>query len=113
MQDEGIRVEHKDYTATALKVLKLAESTTGKNVHTAATPSQHIGKPPSPISIPISTNRLLPYLVQVPNLMQDSGEVYINFWKQNAPIMMDYYSLPFIEPKYEYFKELAVDSIGE
>ncbi|KAM1513234.1 hypothetical protein ACFX1Z_024686 [Malus domestica] len=113
MQDEGIGVEHKDYTATALKVLKLAESTMGKNVHTAATPSQHIGKPPSPISIPISTNRLLPSLVQIPNQMQGSGEVYIDFWKQNAPIMRDYYSLPFIEPKYEYFKEHAVDSIGE
>ncbi|KAM1159061.1 hypothetical protein ACFX15_031702 [Malus domestica] len=113
MQDEGIGVEHKDYTATALKVLKLAESTMGKNVHTAATPSQHIDKPPRPISIPISTNRLLPSLVQVPNQMQGSGEVYIDFLKQNAPIMRDYYSLPFIEPKYEYFKEHAVDSIGE
>ncbi|KAM1951750.1 hypothetical protein ACFX15_006315 [Malus domestica] len=113
MQDKGIGVEHKDYTATTLKVLKLAESTMGKNVHTAATPSQHIGKPPSPISIPISTNRLLPSLVQVPNQMQGSGEVYIDFWKQNAPIKRDYYSLPFIEPKYEYFKEHAVDSIGE
>ncbi|KAM2605926.1 hypothetical protein TB2_034669 [Malus domestica] len=110
MQDEGIGVEHKAYTATALKVLKLAKSTMGKNV---ATPSQHIGKPPSPISIPISTNRLLPSLVQVPNQMQGNGEVYIDFWKQNAPIMRDYYSLPFIEPKYEYFKEHAMDSIGE
>ncbi|KAM0978763.1 hypothetical protein ACFX2C_014697 [Malus domestica] len=49
MQDEGIGVEHKDHTTTALKVLKLAESTMGKNVHIAATLSQHIGKPPNPI----------------------------------------------------------------
>ncbi|KAM2397064.1 hypothetical protein ACFXTH_033909 [Malus domestica] len=35
MQDEGIGVEYKDHTATALTVLKLAESTIGKNVHIA------------------------------------------------------------------------------
>ncbi|CAN6557468.1 unnamed protein product [Malus baccata var. baccata] len=33
MQDEGIGVENKDHTATSLKVLKLAESTMGKNVY--------------------------------------------------------------------------------
>ncbi|CAN6583769.1 unnamed protein product [Malus baccata var. baccata] len=43
MQDEGIGVENKDHTATALKVLKLAESTMGKNVYLAATSSHHIG----------------------------------------------------------------------
>ncbi|CAN6547338.1 unnamed protein product [Malus baccata var. baccata] len=43
MQDEGIGVENKDHTATALKVLKLAKSTMGKNVYLAATSSHHIG----------------------------------------------------------------------
>ncbi|CAN6723525.1 unnamed protein product [Malus baccata var. baccata] len=43
LQDEGIGVENKDHTATALKVLKLAESTMGKNVYLAATSSHHIG----------------------------------------------------------------------
>ncbi|CAN6544143.1 unnamed protein product [Malus baccata var. baccata] len=63
MQDEGIGVENKDHTATALKVLKLAESTMGKNVHIAATSSQHIGKPPNPNPIPIKVDRWFPSLV--------------------------------------------------
>ncbi|KAM2900705.1 hypothetical protein FF1_006783 [Malus domestica] len=66
MQDEGIGVAHKDHTATALKMLKLAERTMGKNVHIAATSSQHIGKPPNPNPISIKVDRWFPSLVQVP-----------------------------------------------
>ncbi|CAN6711702.1 unnamed protein product [Malus baccata var. baccata] len=65
MQDEGIGVENKDHTATALKVLKLAESTMGKNVYLAATSSHHIGKPPNPNPIPIKVDRWFPSMVQV------------------------------------------------
>ncbi|KAM1578692.1 hypothetical protein ACFX1Z_040218 [Malus domestica] len=63
MQDEGIGVAHKDHTATALKMLKLAERTMGKNVHIAATSSQHIGKPPNPNPISIKVDRWFPSLV--------------------------------------------------
>ncbi|CAN6586220.1 unnamed protein product [Malus baccata var. baccata] len=39
MQDEGIGVEHKDPTATALKIPNVAENTMRKKVHVAATSS--------------------------------------------------------------------------
>ena len=106
-------MNNKECTTTPLKTLILTKSNPCAFVDSAGTSLQHIGTSPNPISIPISTNRLLPSLVQVPNQMQGSGEVYIDFLKQNTPIMRDYYSLPFIEPKYEYFKEHAVDSNGE
>ncbi|KAM1787822.1 hypothetical protein ACFX11_038185 [Malus domestica] len=57
--EEEIGVEHKEHT-TNLQMHNLAESTFGKSVDSAATSLQHIGKPTIPISIPISTNRLLP-----------------------------------------------------
>ncbi|CAN6698096.1 unnamed protein product [Malus baccata var. baccata] len=94
--EEGNGVNNKGCTAPTLKSPNLAESTPCASVHCAATSLPYIGKPPSPIS----TNRLLPSLVQVPNQMQGGGEVYIDFWKQNTPIRRDYYPLPFIEPKY-------------
>ncbi|CAN6562555.1 unnamed protein product [Malus baccata var. baccata] len=62
---EGIGVKHKDYTATTLKPPNLAESTPHAFVDCAAASLPNIGKPPIPISIPISTNTLLPSLVQV------------------------------------------------
>ncbi|KAM2471698.1 hypothetical protein ACFX1W_046937 [Malus domestica] len=89
----------------------LAKSTFGKSVDSAATSLQHIGKPPIPISIPISTNRLLPCMVQVPNRIQAGGNDYIDLRMLNAPIGKDYYPLPFIEPMYEYFEEHAVEDI--
>ncbi|RXI03356.1 hypothetical protein DVH24_004008 [Malus domestica] len=63
---EGIGVEHKEHT-TDLQMHNLAEGTFGKYVDSAATSLQHIGKPSISISIPISTNRLLPCMVQVHN----------------------------------------------
>ncbi|CAN6712738.1 unnamed protein product [Malus baccata var. baccata] len=109
---EGIGVKHKDYTATTLKPPNLAESTPHAFVDCAAASLPNIGKPPIPISIPISTNRLLPSLVQVPNRMQGGGEVYIDFWKHKDPIRRDYYPLPFIEPMYEYYEEHNVDDVS-
>ncbi|XP_070682423.1 uncharacterized protein [Malus domestica] len=65
MQDEGIGVEHKDPTATALKIPNVAENTMRKKVHVAATSSQHQGKAPSPNPIPIKVDSWFPSLVQV------------------------------------------------
>ncbi|CAN6712690.1 unnamed protein product [Malus baccata var. baccata] len=97
--EEKIGVEHKEHT-TNLQMHNLAESTFGKSVDSAATSLQHIGKPPIPSSIPISTNRLLPCMVQVPNRIQAGGNDYIDLRMLNAPIGKDYYPLPFIEPMY-------------
>ncbi|CAN6552334.1 unnamed protein product [Malus baccata var. baccata] len=109
---EGIGVKHKDYTATTLKPPNLAESIPHAFVDCAAASLSNIGKPPIPISIPISTNRLLPSLVQVHNRMQGGREVYIDFWKHKDPIRRDGYPLPFIEPMYEYFEEHDVEDVS-
>ncbi|KAM1986987.1 hypothetical protein ACFX15_034309 [Malus domestica] len=108
--EEGIGVEHKEHT-TDLQMHNLAESTFGKSVDSAATSLEHISKPPISISIPISTNRLLPCMVQVPNRIRTGGNEYIDFRMLNAPIRNDYYSLPFREPMYEYFEEHTVEDI--
>ncbi|KAM2775717.1 hypothetical protein COP1_020428 [Malus domestica] len=105
--EEGIEVDHKGH-ATALKIPNQAERTTFEIVDNAATfesSSQYIDEPPIPIPIPISTNRLLPFLVQVPNRIQASGRVYIDFRKLNAAIRKDHYPLPFINPMHGSFKE--------
>ncbi|KAM2954070.1 hypothetical protein FF1_032396 [Malus domestica] len=109
MQDEGIGVEHKDHTATALKVLKLAESTMGKNVHIAATSSQHIGKPPNPNPIPIKVDRWFPSLVQVPKQIPNGGRIYMNRRQHNALIRKHHYPFPFKDSKYENFVEHVVE----
>ncbi|KAM2372455.1 hypothetical protein ACFX1X_047174 [Malus domestica] len=108
--EEEIGVEHKEHT-TNLQMHNLAESTFGKSVDSAATSLQHIGKPPIPILIPISTNRLLPCIVQVPNRIQAGGNDYIDLRMLNTPIGKDYYPFPFIEPMYEYFEEHAIEDI--
>ncbi|CAN6694956.1 unnamed protein product [Malus baccata var. baccata] len=97
MQDEGIGVEYKDHTATALKMLKVAESTMGKNVHIAATSSHHIGKPPNPNPTPIKVDRWFPSLVQVPKHIPDGGRIHMDCRMLNGPIKENYYPLPFIE----------------
>ncbi|CAN6707354.1 unnamed protein product [Malus baccata var. baccata] len=109
--EEGIGVDHKECTATILKTPNLAENTPHAFVDCATISLQHIGKLPIPISIPISTNRLLPCMVQVPNRIQADGNDYIDFRMLNTPIRKDYYPLPFIEPMYEYFEEHAVENI--
>ncbi|KAM1493817.1 hypothetical protein ACFX10_025546 [Malus domestica] len=109
--EEGLGVKHKEHGPT-FKSLNLAESIPCASIQCAATSLQHMGEPSSPISIPISNNRLLPSLVQVLNRMQGGGEVYIDSWKQNAPIRRDYYPLPFKEPMFEYLEEHAMDDIS-
>ncbi|KAM0959792.1 hypothetical protein ACFX2C_024899 [Malus domestica] len=108
--EKKIGVEHKEHTIN-LQMHNLAERTFGKSVDSVASSLQHIGKPPIPISILISTNRLLPCMVQVPNRIQAGGNDYIDLRMLNAPIRKDYYPLPFIEPMYEYFEEHAIEDI--
>ncbi|KAM1815789.1 hypothetical protein ACFX12_000265 [Malus domestica] len=109
--EEGIGLDDKACTTTILTTPNLAEGTPHAFVDYAATSLQHIGRPPIPISIPISTNRLLPGMMQVPNRIQAGGNDYIDFRMLNAPIRKDYYPLPFIEPMYEYFEEHVMEDI--
>ncbi|CAN6716391.1 unnamed protein product [Malus baccata var. baccata] len=111
MQDEGIGVEYKDHTATALKMLKVAESTMGKNVHIAATSSHHIGKPPNPNPMPIKVDRWFPSLVQVPKQIPDGGRMNMNLRQHNAPINKHHYPFPFKDVIYENFVEHVVEDI--
>ncbi|CAN6542233.1 unnamed protein product [Malus baccata var. baccata] len=97
MQDEGIGVEHKDHTVTALKMSNLAKGTKGKKVHVAATSSQHQGKAPSPNPIPIKIKRWFPTWVQVPKHIPDGGRIHMDCRMLNGPIKENYYPLPFIE----------------
>ncbi|KAM1274938.1 hypothetical protein ACFX2I_024731 [Malus domestica] len=101
--EEGIGVEHKEHVPT-LKPSNLAESTPCTSIDCAAISSQHIGEPPIPIPIPISTNRLSPSLVQVPNRIQGGGRVHVDLRKQNTTIRKDHYPFPFKDPKYEVFR---------
>ncbi|KAM1203294.1 hypothetical protein ACFX2J_019146 [Malus domestica] len=103
--EEGIEVDHKGH-AIALKIPNQAERTTSEIVDSAATfesSLQYIVKPPIPIPIPISTNKLLPSSVQVPNQIQAGGKVYIDFRKLNATIRKDHHPLLFIDPMHEIF----------
>ncbi|KAM1275630.1 hypothetical protein ACFX2H_025241 [Malus domestica] len=110
--EKGIGMDHTGQ-ATALKEPK-AKRTTSEIVDNAATfesSSQYIGKPPIPFPIPISTNRLLPSLVQVPNRIQASGRVYIDFRKLNATIRKNHYPIPFIDPMHGSFKEHVMEDV--
>ncbi|CAN6573211.1 unnamed protein product [Malus baccata var. baccata] len=111
MQDEGIGVVYKAHTAIAFKVLKVAESTMGKNVHIAATSSHHIGKPPNPNPIPIKIDRWFPFLVQVPKQIPDGGRMYMNLRHHNAPINKHHYPFPFKDAMYKNFVEHVMEEI--
>ncbi|CAN6554920.1 unnamed protein product [Malus baccata var. baccata] len=111
MQDEGIGVENKDHTTTALTVLKLAERTMGKNVYLAATSSHHIGKPPNPNPIPIKVDRWFPSLVQVPKKIPDGGRMNMNLRQHNAPINKHHYPFPFKDAMYKNFVGQVVEEI--
>ncbi|KAM1143328.1 hypothetical protein ACFX14_032156 [Malus domestica] len=65
--EEEIGVNNKECTTTPLKTPIMTESNLYAFVDSAAISLQHIGTSPNLISIPISTNRLLPSMVQVPN----------------------------------------------
>ena len=111
INEEGIGVEHKDYTATTLNSQNLAESNPCAIVDSAATSSQYIGEPPTPIPIPISNNRLLPSLVLVPNRIQGGGTVHVDMRKRNAKIRKDHYPFPFKDPMHGCFEEHVVENI--
>ncbi|CAN6580968.1 unnamed protein product [Malus baccata var. baccata] len=102
--EEGIRVNNKECTTPTLKSPNLAECTPCASVHSATTSLSYKGKPPIPISIPISTNRLLPCMVQVPNRRQRGGRVRVDLEKQNTTIRKDHYPIPFKDPKNEVFR---------
>ncbi|CAN6588980.1 unnamed protein product [Malus baccata var. baccata] len=108
MQDEGIGVEHKDPTATALKIPNVAENTMRKKVHVAATSSQHQGKAPSPNPIPIKIKRWFPSWVQVPVHIPDGGLIHMDCRMLNVLIKEDYYPLPFIKLE----DEIPLDAVG-
>ncbi|KAM1412535.1 hypothetical protein ACFXTO_025253 [Malus domestica] len=101
--EEGIGVKHKGH-APSLIPPNLAERTPCASVNSTAISLQYIGKPPTPIPIPISTNRLLPPLVQVPNRIQGGRRVHVDLRKQNTAIRKDHYPIPFKDPKYEVFR---------
>ena len=65
-------------------------------------PKLSIGKSPTPIPIPISTNRLLPSIVQVPNQIKGGRRVHVDVGKRIAKIRKDHYPRPFKESTYEY-----------
>ena len=104
----------------ALQPPNMAESSHGDIVERAADfePSpQYVCKSSIPISIPISINRLLPSLVQVPNRFKGGGSIYMDFRHQNTTIREDHYPLPFIEPYYEsveghVIEELPLHAVG-
>ncbi|KAM2517636.1 hypothetical protein PS1_032523 [Malus domestica] len=102
--EEGIGVNNKGSTAPPLKSPNLAECTPCASVQSATISLPYKGKPPIPISIPISTNRLLPCMVQVPNRRQRGGRVRVDFEKQNMTIRKDHYPIPFKDPKDEVFR---------
>ncbi|KAB2600386.1 S ribonuclease [Pyrus ussuriensis x Pyrus communis] len=82
----------------------MAETSNRNIVDRAATfePSPHyFCKSSIPISIPISTNRLLPSLMQEPNRYKGGGSMYMECRNRNTKIREDHYPLPFIEPYYE------------
>ncbi|KAM0989621.1 hypothetical protein ACFX2F_013603 [Malus domestica] len=99
--EEGIGVNNKECTAPTLKSSNLPKCNLCAFVHNATTSLPYKGKPPIPISIPISTNRLLPCMVQVPNRRQRGGRVRVDLEKQNMTIRKDHYPIPFKDPKDE------------
>ncbi|KAM2205540.1 hypothetical protein ACFX1S_025023 [Malus domestica] len=111
IQDEGIGVEHKDPTATALKIPNVAENTMRKKVHVAATSSQHQGKAPSPNPIPIKVDSWFPSLVQVPKQIPDGGRMNMNLRQHNPPINKHHYPFPFKDAMYKNFVGQVVEEI--
>ncbi|KAM1573919.1 hypothetical protein ACFX1Z_043322 [Malus domestica] len=105
---EGIGVEHTKHVITP-KIPNLAESTTFAAPFESS--STCIGKPPPLIPIPISTNRLLPSVVHVPNRIHDYGSFYFDLGKLNATIWDHHYPLPYIDPMHEYFKEHVMEDV--
>ncbi|KAM1002834.1 hypothetical protein ACFX2C_003220 [Malus domestica] len=102
--EEGIGVNNKGSTAPPLKSPNLAECTPCASVHSATISLPYKGKPPISNSIPISTNRLLPCMMQVPNQSQRGGRVRVDSENQNTTIRKDHYPIPFKDPKNKVFR---------
>ena len=97
--EEGIGVKHK----------KLAECTIFGAPFESS--SNCTGKPPPLVPIPISTNRLLPYVVQVPNRLRESGSDYFEVGNLGATIWEHHYPLPYIDPMHETLEEYVVEDV--
>ncbi|KAM2543427.1 hypothetical protein TB2_022740 [Malus domestica] len=97
---EGLGLKHEEHVPTS-KSPNLVGNTPYAFVHYAATSLQHTGEPSSPLSIPISNNRLLPCLVQVHRCIQSGGRVHVDLGKQSTKIRKDHYPLPFKDLKHE------------
>ena len=105
-------MEHNEH-ATTLKTSNMAvpSAKTGKRVAALGALPQHPSKSPIPIPIPISTNRLLPSLVQVPNQSQGGASMYMDVQNQNITIREDHYPRPFSEPYYGSVEGHVVEEI--
>ena len=102
MNEEGIGMKHKGHVPAIKEPPDLAENTPCAFVHNTATSTPPIGKSPTPIPIPISTNRLLPSIVQVPNQIKGGRRVRVDVGKRTAKIRKDHYPRPFKDSTYEY-----------
>ena len=98
-------------SATPLKKPNLAESNHCEILDKSATSMQYMGKSLIPISIPISTNRLLPSLVQGLNRTKGGGRVHIDLRKQNTKNRKDHYPLPFKDSLHRCFKKHVLEAI--
>ena len=107
-KEEGIGVGN---SAIPLKKPNLAESNPCAILDKTATSMQYIGKSPIPISIPISTNRLLPSLVQGLNRTKGGGRAHIDLRKQNTKNRKDHYPLPFKDSMHRRFKKKVMEEI--
>ena len=111
--EEGIVMEHKEQAITP-KPPNLAKCTLSEIIDqsNAFEGSLHSNGEFFPISqIPISSNRVLPSLVQVPNQIRNSGSVYIDFGKLNATIWEHHYPLPYIDPTHEHAVGQVVEEL--
>ena len=92
-----------------MKHKKLAECTTFGAPFESS--SNCTGKPPPLVPIPISTNRLLPYVVQVPNRLRESGSDYFDVGNLGATIWEHHYPWPYIDPTHEMWEEHVMEDV--
>ena len=107
-KEEGIGVGN---SVTTLKKPNLAENNHCAILDKSATSMQYMGKSPIPKSIPISTNRLLPSLVQGLNQTKGGEKVHLDVRKQNTKNRKDHYPLPFKDSMPRRFKKYVVKAI--
>ena len=96
-----------DHTATTFKIPNLAENIPCAFVECAATLEpllQPIGKPPTPIPIPTSINRVLPSSLQAPTQIQFDERVYMD-------LRTYLYSPPYKDPMLACFEKHFVEDV--